>query len=307
MLIGSTDKYTRVAFDNEAEIEGVVADNTDLLFGPYIIYLPKTKISTVGGFGTIPDGIVVDIENGCWYIVEAERASHGTWDHIAPQVSKQLTAVSKQGTLDKIADLAIEQLNNDEILKSAIIDELLISEIHMHKRIAEIVKNNPIVAIPIDDEPADLREWAGTLKHEVRVWLIKKYESSNTKQILYSIPDEEVGGTTITSKEDTLPGATKAGGSIFRDLLKAGKVHVADKLDMEYGPRGQEKKQFTGIVRDDGLEVDGKVYSLSYAAVLCMQKAGSKRKTANGWIMWRDKNGKLMDELYTQLTPDQKR
>jgi hypothetical protein len=261
----------------------------------------------VGGSGTIPDGIVVDIENECWYVVEAERASHGTWEHIAPQVSKQLTAVLKQGTLDKIVDLAIEQVNKDDTLRNAIIDELGISAIHMHKKIADIVKNNPIVAIPIDDEPADLREWAHTLKHEVRVWLIKKYVSDNSKDILYSIPDEEVGGTTITSKEEALPGVTKLAGSIFRDLVKAGKIHVGEQLSMEYGPRGKEKQIFTGIVQDDGLEVDGKVYSLSYAAVICMQKAGSKRLTANGWIMWRNKNGMLMDDLFKQVSADQKK
>jgi len=91
MIIGKGKKYIRVAFENEAEIEQVVADNFELLFGSSSIFLPKAALTTLSGKGTIPDGIVIDLLREKWFIVEAERASHGTWEHIAPQVSKQIT------------------------------------------------------------------------------------------------------------------------------------------------------------------------------------------------------------------------
>jgi hypothetical protein len=108
MLVGPKYRFTKVAFENEAEIEKVVNDNSELLFGAYSIFLPKAKITTIGGKGTIPDGIVIDLESKEWYVVEAERASHGTWEHIAPQVSKQLTGVLKQGNLDRMLGLAMD-------------------------------------------------------------------------------------------------------------------------------------------------------------------------------------------------------
>jgi hypothetical protein len=75
---------------------------------------------------------------------------------------------------------------------------------------------------------------------------------------------------------------------------------VGETLTMEYGPLGQKKQKFSSVVREDGLEVDGKVYSPSYAAVACIQKTGSERRTANGWMMWRNTQGKLINDLYKQ-------
>ena len=70
---------------------------------------------------------------------------------------------------------------------------------------------------------------------------------------------------------------------------------------MEYGPRGQPRQVFEGIVREDGIEVDGVVFSPSYAAVRCIQNAGSDRKTASGWTSWKTPDGQLIDDLYQAL------
>jgi hypothetical protein len=76
---------------------------------------------------------------------------------------------------------------------------------------------------------------------------------------------------------------------------------VGTRLKLEYGPRGTERKTFEGLLRADGVEVDGKLFSPSYAAVHCMQKAGSARKTANGWVMWRTEAGELLIDLYNRV------
>src|SRR5438046_4761415 len=56
MLISSSGRFVQVPFDSEAEIEKVVVQNSEYIFGPASIYLPKGKISTSDGVGTIPDG-----------------------------------------------------------------------------------------------------------------------------------------------------------------------------------------------------------------------------------------------------------
>jgi hypothetical protein len=43
------------------------------------------------------------------------------------------------------------------------------------------------------------------------------------------------------------------------------------------------------------------VMSLSASAVYCIQKAGSKRETANGWIMWKTQDGTYLSAFYDQL------
>jgi hypothetical protein len=34
------------------------------------------------------------------------------------------------------------------------------------------------------------------------------------------------------------------------------------------------------------------------AMVRCMRKAGSRRETANGWVMWKNKDGEFLSDLY---------
>ena len=41
MLIFNETKFIRASFDNEEELEKVVIDNYEYLFGPSSIYLPK--------------------------------------------------------------------------------------------------------------------------------------------------------------------------------------------------------------------------------------------------------------------------
>src|SRR5262249_48592049 len=107
MLINDQEIFIKAQFDNEAEIDLVVQKYAEQLFGSSSIYLPKTRISTSGGRGTIPDAIVIDVQAEEWFIVEAERAAHGTWEHIAPQISKQLAATSTPETKELILQVAL--------------------------------------------------------------------------------------------------------------------------------------------------------------------------------------------------------
>ena len=58
---------------------------------------------------------------------------------------------------------------------------------------------------------------------------------------------------------------------------------------------------FEGVLRKEGVELDGKGMSLSAAAVYCMQRAGSQRDTADGWIMWKTEDGTSLSEFYNQF------
>ena len=304
MLVGNKHRYTKIAFNNEAEIESAVYANNELLFGPYAVFLPKTKITTLGGKGTIPDGIVIDLGTKAWYLVEIERGSHGTWEHIAPQVSKQITAILKAKNLEHILSLTLDQLKKDDGLKGTIIEELHINEISIHGTISEILKKLPIVAIPIDDIPSDLTEWARTLKHEVKIWKIEKFSREDGNDILYSFPDEQVPDVVIADGGVKIPETKQSGGQALQKLIKSGLLSVGETLTLEYGPKGKKKQKFFAVVTKDGLELDGKIYSPSYAAVACMKKTGSNRQTANGWTMWRNGEGLLINDLFQKLPPN---
>jgi hypothetical protein len=300
MLVGSGSQYVRASFENEAEIEQVVHDYAELLFGSASIYLPKTRITTIAGKGTIPDGCVIDLEGEEWYLVEAERASHGTWEHIAPQVSKQLTALSHPDSLSRILQLALQEIEESARLRD-LLKELGLKELSVHGQIQRILAKPPTIAIPIDEVPPDLLEWAATLKTSVRIWKIEKYLREEDGGVLYMLPEDATPTIDTTSQQGSDSPYRGRGGNLYARVLKAGLLRIGETLHLEYGPRGGKKGHFEATVRPDGLEVDGTVFSPSYAAVHCMRKAGSQRQTANGWVMWRRQDGSLMDDLVSRL------
>lgn len=291
--------YTRVAFSNEAEIEKIVLDNFKKIFGDYALLLPKTKISTLGGAGTIPDGIVVDFEDEEWSIIEVELAGHGTWQHIAPQISKQLTATITDSAQAKIVDLCLAMIGSDGALQDSL-EELGIHTINIHGKLNSILAKKPIVALPIDDVPADLDQWAQTLTYTVKLWKIEKYIDAEGN-VLYTMPDDAIPNLVSGARPAGMPLPGASSGSLLSSVLAAGLLAVGEKLHFKYGPKGQPKALFEGIIRKDGIEVDGQAYSPSIAAIRCINKVNPSRTTANGWTTWKTPNGRLIVELLKQI------
>lgn len=83
------------------------------------------------------------------------------------------------------------------------------------------------------------------------------------------------------------------------DLIRKQMLKVGEKLVMEYKPRQGNKKEYVGYLNKDGaINLFGQNYSTpSYAALVGIQKAGSNRKTVNGWTSWKNAQGKTLDDL----------
>lgn len=301
MLIFNNSKYVKTPFSNEDELEQVVISNYEHIFGPSSIYLPKKLIRTADGIGTIPDGFAIDLGTRKWYLVEAELLHHSVWNHIAPQVSKQVIASLQPISKKTIEDLAVEQYQNDPITKEKFADQG-IREINVRKVLTEILEKEPSVGIPIDAISADLKEWARTLKYTVKLWKITKYEEIGCpSNIVYEFP-EEFKPELDTEEETDLNSFT---GEISRydvsvsDLVEAKLLEIGQTLFMEYKPRHGEKKKYEGIIQEDGsiLVLNQTYSSPSYAALAGIQDAGSDRKTVNGWISWKTSSGKPIADV----------
>jgi hypothetical protein len=310
MLIFQDRKFIKTPFDNENEIEQVVVDNYEFLFGPNSIYLPKTLIKTSDGSGTIPDGFAIDLGSRKWYLVEAELIHHSVWTHIAPQVSKQIIATQQTISKKRLEDLAVEQFQVDETTKEKFSD-LGIKEIDIRKVLGEILEKEPTVGVPIDDLTNDLKDWARTLKYNVKLWVIKKYvEFNNSANVVYELP-EEFKPDLDTEQEETSETTT---GSIttydvgLSDLLKAGLITENQKILMNYKPRnGQQKKYIGTILKDGSIDLLNKTFSsLSYAAWSAIQDAGSSRKTVNGWTAWKTESGLTMADIRDKYLSENK-
>lgn len=303
MLIIDDRKFVLTKFDTEDELESVVVANAEYIFGPSSIYLPKSLIRTPDGTGTIPDGYAIDLDGRRWYIVEAEVSQHSVWSHIAPQVAKQIIAANNPVTKQKLVEIVIDRVRDDESLQDKFAEQN-IEPIDYRQALAHIFATDPIIGMPIDAVKNDLREWAATLKVDVRLWIVQKYvEFNNPQNIAYEIPEE------FRPVFDASPDEAKTTAQVARydvsisDLIDAELVSVGQRFVMPYKPRNGEQKVYEAFVQDDGsLQVLGRSFSApSYAALFGIQDAGSSRSTVNGWTAWRLDDGSTLADIRDRL------
>ncbi len=301
MLLFGDKKFIQTPFDNEEELECVVAQNHEYIFGPSSFYLPKKLIKTANGSGTIPDGFAIDLEGKKWFIVEAELLKHSVWRHIAPQVSKQIIASQQPDSRKLLALLAIDAIKKEPEK----FNELGIDSYKLGIVLNEILEKPPLVGLPIDNVSDDLADWAKTLKNSVNIWIIKKYvEIGNQSNIIYELPEEykpfidtEEDNTII---EDDTEKQSKTYNISVYDLIQADLLNPGDELSMSYKPRnGEQRREYKAVVDEDGNfhVLEEKYSSPSYAALAGLQDAGSDRKTVNGWTSWRTSRGKTLADL----------
>lgn len=305
MLIFNDAKFIKSPFDSEAELEQVIVDNYEYLFGPTSIYLPKAKIKTADGIGTIPDGFAIDIGKRKWYLVEAELMHHSVWNHIAPQVTKQILASKQSITKRTLIDLAVQQYQTDNYTKEKF-EELNIAAINVRQVVGDILETDPIIGVPIDGITNDLADWARTLKNKVKLWVLSKFvELNKPTNIVFEFPEEFK--PELDTEEESKPQKPNTEVTQYdveiSDLIIGNLLSPGEKLFMTYKPRNGQQKKYEAIILEDGsIEILGQQFSSpSWAALAGIQDAGSDRKTVNGWTSWKNSINRSLAELREQL------
>jgi len=262
MIILPDKKYIQAKFKNEQEIENVVIANSEHFFGPASIFIPKAKIRTADGFGTIPDGFAVDLASRVWYVVEVELSQHGVWTHIAPQVAKQLLATSRLQTRQLLVEILVGMCTEDTTVRDKFA-EAKIKEIDIRKVVDDILCAPPIIGMPIDAVSTDLRQWAETLRNDVRLWVVKKYaEFGRSERVAYEIPEEYRPDLDTTDRNGEQESGIRAYDVSLTGLVNDGFLTDGEELTFAHKPRDGERKIYKGIVYSDGtITVLGQSYS----------------------------------------------
>jgi Restriction Enzyme Adenine Methylase Associated len=302
MLVFGDRKFIQETFSSEDEIEKVVTNNSEYIFGSSSIYFSKALIKTIDGVGTIPDGFVIDLSSRQWYIVEAELATHNVWSHISPQVAKQITAARSGNSRKRIAQFMVNTIKDDKISLEKFQTEG-IQTINIHQTISEILEKQPIIGMPIDIISNDLKEWATTLSSEVKLWVIQKYvEFGKPSVILYEFPEEFKPAFDTKIDDPDQPDKFTQYDVKISDLVKAELLSFGEKLFMTYKPKNGKKQDYETTIQENGsLIVFGETFtSPSYAALYCIKNAGSPRNTTNGWNSWKNAEDQVLAKLRDQ-------
>lgn len=141
------------------------------------------------------------------------------------------------------------------------------------------------------------------------MWVVRKLvEFGNPNNVIYEIPEEYRPVLDTSPDSDDPAQGNKYYDVSVADLVGSNLLTPSQSLSMYYGPRGGERKQYHAIVSENGsLETLGRRFSApSYAALACIQSAGSDRQTANGWIRWKDQAGHTLADLRKQYLQQRK-
>jgi len=169
-------KYIKYQYKNELEIEDMIFEHHEYIFGKDSLLLAKRKIKTNSGISAIPDAFVLSLDDKKWYLVEVELRNHPLYEHIVPQISKFNTAIKNSDSQKKLIKMIYEEIKDDP-QKNLIFQLKQIKEVY--KYVAEILESKPQIIILIDDKNDELEEVCDSLPFSSKVIEFKTFFREN--------------------------------------------------------------------------------------------------------------------------------
>lgn len=170
------------SYKSEQELEEFVFQNIKKIFGSNAILLSKRKISTISGFGTIPDAFVIDLDNDEWFIIEVELAHHSLYNHIVPQISKFHSSLSNPSTHRKLVRSIYDEIKQDYNKKGMVVNQ---KGTEIYKWINDVLETRPEVVIIIDDKNKELKQVTDALQFRSRVLIFQSYLRSGLSKEVF--------------------------------------------------------------------------------------------------------------------------
>ncbi len=105
VIVTKDGVYHLYNYKSENDLERMVVEHALEIFGKDTVYFDlKRKISSKAGFGTIPDGYVIDLKKDKLYLIEVELISHSLKRHVLPQITNFIMALDNEKTVTKLVD-----------------------------------------------------------------------------------------------------------------------------------------------------------------------------------------------------------
>ena len=103
VIITKDGKYNLYDYQSEMELEKTIVEHSAEIFGKNTLYIPKIKIKSKAGIGTIPDGYVIDFDKKRLYILEVELIKHRL-RHISHQIHDFIDALHNERTGEELLE-----------------------------------------------------------------------------------------------------------------------------------------------------------------------------------------------------------
>ena len=178
ILLKDGVRYILYRYKNENELEKMVYEHYEDIFGEGVILFSKHSITTSSGIGSVPDAFVISIKGKKWYIVEVELSNHSLYNHIVPQLTKFYSAIKNPDTRSNLVKTFYKEIEQDP-RKRLLFEIEGINE--KYKFIQEIVEKKPTTVIIIDKSTEELNEICNALPFDIIIIVFKTFCRENTK------------------------------------------------------------------------------------------------------------------------------
>lgn len=202
-------RYIPHEFKDEAELESKVFANFRHIFGEGTLLLRKSKINTVLGEGTIPDGFVLDITNKKWFVVEVELSTHPFYDHIFSQVGKFTGSLKNPNTRIELVKRFDEEVESNKEMQLVFWKSGV--EVERYKFISRVLDSEPTIVIIIDKKKHNMETELSALNYQKVVLEFKMYtrEKVGTEIAIFDF-DSLVSSKDTITPEKIIPEVTKS-------------------------------------------------------------------------------------------------
>ncbi|MBU2576769.1 MAG: hypothetical protein KKF50_03535 [Nanoarchaeota archaeon] len=199
-------KLEKQTFNLEEDFEREVKNNSKKLFGNKTIYLDtKKKIESISLGGSIPDGLLFDLEDPediKFYLVEVELAKHPFYEHIFPQITKFFAFYKNPVSQNNLIERIHSYITSNPEIKSEF--EGLLNGQELYKSIKDAVENNQKILLIIDNEKPEIEEaqrvYTDTWDKLVIPEILSVYKKEN-KEVFILEPDFSEKELIIESEE----------------------------------------------------------------------------------------------------------
>ena len=159
------ERYNLWIPDKEEKLEEIVKEHAREIFGEDSEYFEiKTKIESLTGVGSIPDGYLIKFDEPSWSIVEVELSEHDLDDHIGKQVLRFVRGIKNLESRRKIVNKIYEETINDSARNNRFKETIGCMEIHQF--LSELFSKDPSLLIVIEKKTDELREMCDVLPLE---------------------------------------------------------------------------------------------------------------------------------------------
>mgnify|MGYP001591711423 CR=1 FL=1 len=111
IIVTKDGKYHLYNYKDEEELEMMIVEHSLDIFGENTHYFNiQKRIHSKAGFGTEPDGYVIDFDKNKLYILEVELIRHDLKEHIMPQITTFIMALRNEKTCDELVEMFQKEL-----------------------------------------------------------------------------------------------------------------------------------------------------------------------------------------------------